>query len=777
MAVNYNPVPSVEPQVNAAPSQTERANPNSFGAQVSGQLEKTGDEAFALAQKQQGMINETLSTNAETQYMMKLGTMTGQYKSLSGLDAVSALPKYTEDVANLRQQYRSQLPPAAAHSFDMLALRHEGYAIQDANVYSANQIKKADYESSATGIAASVANAGSPDVANNDTRFGESLGDIRAHTARQFNDSAGIVQNEDGTANFADTPSGEAAKQDFQQRIDQSIGAAWQNRFKTLADQNTLGAWQKYQESKDSIPSQTKVALDAYFYPRVREAQAKQSFSDVMATAREGYSQEYADSGSSTSSNSYNLGNVKTASGAAKGTADFVNPATPVDGAILAVNTLRNIKYDGKTISQIGPIWTGESKDKSDAWVANVSKTSGIDPNAPINLDDPATLGKLLKGISVAEKPIKDRALFTDDIISQGVQASLAGKSAVTASSQPGSIPPPSDADYYRKNYASILDSAKQKAEALHPGDIAYSDTVRVKTEQYMNDRIRQQEMAYKVDNDTIYKAMNGDLSKGQKPTSIAALEAISPEVRAAWGSVMTNSPHVAMAIQNNFLTANSKETDKDTKEYGDKYLDLYHQIHPKAGESPSITDSTQLYDYVGNGLTTAGMNQLQKELQSNDPTKQFKTDTYKAIEGKISKKDPMTGLEDPNGSMQAVKAHYAMDKYYEDQKSKGVTDDELLDPDNKKWVGNVGLSYKRSDAQMAADIRSANTSNSAVKQLSADIESGKYPDKLKAIQQAYHSGKLTKQQAVQMASTYKVIQGNQTSAVPSGTSVPTPED
>lgn len=777
MAVNYNPIPSVEPQVNAAPSQTEHANPNNFGAQVSGQLEKTGDEAFALAQKQQGMINETLSTNAETQYMMKLGTMTGQYRSLSGLDAVSALPKYTEDVAGLRQQYRSQLPPAAAHSFDMLALRHEGYAIQDANMYSANQIKKADYESSAMGIAASVTNAGLPDVANNDTRFGENIGDIKAHTARQFNDNPGIIQDENGVTKFADTPEGEAAKTQFQQRLDQSIGAAWQNRFHTLADQDTLGAWGKYQQSKDSIPSQTKVALDAFFYPRVREAEAKQSFSDVMSTAREGYSQAYADSGSSAGSSSYNLGNVKTASGAAQGTADFVKPATPTDGVILTANTLRS-GYQGLTLQQIGSKWTGESPEKVAAWVKNTSATSGIDANAVPNLNDPQQLSALLKGIATAEKSPQDRANFTDDVISQGVQASIAGTKPKQADNQPGSVPPPSDADYYRKNYASILDIAKQKAEALHPGDIAYAETVRVKTEQYMNDRIRQQEMAYKVDNDTIYKAMNGDLSKGQKPTSIAALEAISPEVKAAWGSVMTNSPHVAMAIQNNLLTANSKETDKDTKEYGDKYLDLYHQIHPKAGESPSITDSTQLYEYVGHGITTAGMNQLQKELQSNDPTKQFKSDTYKAIEGKISKKDPMTRLEDPNGSLQAVKAHYAMDKYYESQKSKGVTDDELLDPDNKKWVGNVGLSYKRSDAQMAADIRAANTSNSTVKQLSADIESGKYPNKLQAIQQAYHSGKLTKEQAIQMANTYKVIQGDQQTSpqLPNNVSVPRPE-
>jgi len=134
---------------------------------------------------------------------------------------------------------------------------------------------------------------------------------------------------------------------------------------------------------------------------------------------------------SSAGSSLYNLGNVKTSSGAANNTADFVNPSTPTDGVILAANNLRS-NYQGLTLEQIGAKWTGEPN-KTAEWVKAASQHSGIAPDAIPNLNDPTQLKSILKGINVAENSLSKASLFTDDIISKGIESSLAGKAAETS--------------------------------------------------------------------------------------------------------------------------------------------------------------------------------------------------------------------------------------------------------------------------------------------------------------------------------------------------------
>ena len=134
---------------------------------------------------------------------------------------------------------------------------------------------------------------------------------------------------------------------------------------------------------------------------------------------------------SSAGSSLYNLGNVKTSSGAANNTADFVNPSTPTDGVILAANNLRS-NYQGLTLEQIGAKWTGEPN-KTAEWVKAASQHSGIAPDAIPNLNDPTQLKSILKGINVAENSPSKASSFTDDIISKGIESSLAGKAAETS--------------------------------------------------------------------------------------------------------------------------------------------------------------------------------------------------------------------------------------------------------------------------------------------------------------------------------------------------------
>lgn len=128
-----------------------------------------------------------------------------------------------------------------------------------------------------------------------------------------------------------------------------------------------------------------------------------------------------------------NIGNVK----ASENT--FAAPATPTDGVTLAANTLRK-GYQDMTLQQIGQKWVGRNQPQQeiDNWIANVSRTSGVPADAVPDLDNPVQLAALVKGIGVAEKSPADRQNFTDQVINDGVRASLGGAQSQTGNGSEG---------------------------------------------------------------------------------------------------------------------------------------------------------------------------------------------------------------------------------------------------------------------------------------------------------------------------------------------------
>jgi hypothetical protein len=120
----------------------------------------------------------------------------------------------------------------------------------------------------------------------------------------------------------------------------------------------------------------------------------------------------------------FNIGNVKTREGA------FAEPASAVDGVTLAANNLRG-GYRGLTLSQIADKWAPTSDGNNPAqWAATVAQVSGLPQGQVPNLDDAATLHKLISGIGAAEKGRGQLGAFSPQVIDQGIQAALSGKSA-----------------------------------------------------------------------------------------------------------------------------------------------------------------------------------------------------------------------------------------------------------------------------------------------------------------------------------------------------------
>lgn len=673
------------------------ASPSPVGQSLEkagGQLEQVGNEATALAVQHQGMINETLSTDAETQQLLpKLGELTGKYRSQEGLAAVSLLPQYTKDANDLFAQIRSSLPAGAAKSFDMMSQRHIASAISDANGYASQQIKAADKQSAVSLTQTAATRAGDLSVATNDQRFGETMGDIHHGIARQMQnegwmEGTGAQQSPDGTLTFDGSENGQKAKAVYQDLVDKTTGIAWENRLHSLSDQNTLSAYNVFKQNRDQIPGEAQVKLDAYFTPKVRSAEAKNVADNVLNTVNSQYT---TDLKSGALSNPNNLGNVKTQQGATNNTPDFVVPASATDGAALAASNIRKPIYQGLTLDQIGHKWTATG---ADDWVKNVSAASGIDPKTVPNLNDPGTLQKLLTGIATAEKSPQDRALFTPAVIQQGVQQALNGN----ASKAPLVT---SQADYYRANYQQIVDSSLSQAQASHPDDPEYQQTVRAHVEQRMNDAIRQQELSYKADNDMVLQAFTGALSKdGKRPTSIAEMTAINPTVKQSWDRMQINNPLAAENIENKIMTQNASS--KDTKEYGAAYWDLFKGVH-----NGTITDISQVYGHMGadGDLSMAGMKQLQDELKGDKDDGKLREQTFKTVRTLFMGSHDNMNIAYPEGEQDYAHAMTLMYKAEKDAQSRGVSKSDMYDPSNKEWIGNVAKPLAKNLEQRMASI------------------------------------------------------------------------
>ena len=301
--VPYSPVQTATAQIEPTPNRNVPSSPADFGGLIAQGEQKAGADVSegtnvisqALLQRQ-GLVNETLATNAETDYMTKLGALQGQYRQNEGLNAPAALPKYTADVQALRQSLSQSLPGLGAQrAFNMLAQRHEGYALLDANNYADTEIKKADTQSAHNAALTAAQRPGDYNVAADDTRFGSTLGDINSQVVRMMHnqgwDAPGTGMAQDpktGAVTFNETTDqGRQAKAVYDQTLNQFRGAAWEARIHSLADDPSRGnvntAMQVFQANRDKIPPEAQAKLSAYLEPKVRSAQALQGGVDTLS--------------------------------------------------------------------------------------------------------------------------------------------------------------------------------------------------------------------------------------------------------------------------------------------------------------------------------------------------------------------------------------------------------------------------------------------------------------------------------------------------------------
>lgn len=733
--VPYSPVPSVEPQTGAPDDYIRtQANPAEFGAQIGqatgqfgGALEKVGQGAVNTAVDQIGIINQLAASNAFNESAAARGQILGAYKAKKGLDAVGAQTAVIKQLQDLRTQTIGSLPTVGAQrAYAMLSAREDSYALQGVGEYAAQQLKQAQSNTAMAGVHVAVNAAGDLSTASDDARFGQQLGHITANNVSwmQANGYQNVTHlNADGTVTFDNTPEGQAAQTVFQARQEQTRGAAWTMRIHALADDpasgNVARAWQVFQQNRASIPPEAQASLAAYLQPKVRAYQATSLGSGVVATTDAAYRTTLA-------------AKIENEPISMRPNADQISQAIYGQESGYGVNTATSVtgargpfQIEPATFAQYAK--PGESIDSAadnitvgKRIVADYAAKYGNDParvavayfSGPNNVAPPGSPTPWIN--NTADPTGKTVASYVGDVVAR----------------LGGSGPYQTKADYYRQNYVSIVENARQQAQALHPDDPQFADVAVARVEQQIGNVIKQQDISYRADSDTVYKAFSGQLTNGQQPTSVAALTAINPEVKQAWDRLNAENPLEANVIENHILTAAAKGA-AGGGTLGGGFYKVFQEIHAPDGSANRITTVQQLYPLVGQpgGLTMAGLDKARAELigkQTPDGQAEatMRTTLFKAAHAELTAGNPFLHTKDPKGEEIYLRWMAQAYKQIDEDKAKGLTPQQIYDPASPNYVGKNIAVFKRSPTQLNADLLTGNLSGLPM----AQVDTGTAP-------------------------------------------------
>lgn len=252
-----------------------------------------------------------------------------------------------------------------------------------------------------------------------------------------------------------------------------------------------------------------------------------------------------------------------------------------------------------------------------------------------------------------------------------------------------------------------------------------------------------------------------GQLAADPKFTSI---DQIPPEMHAALSADHPQTlDYMEKRAQVN-LDKKSGNITKEVKEYGNRFYDLFNQVHASSDDPNKINSVADLQKHVGpNGdLTIAGYDRLSKEIAGKntpegDSEGIMKKNFLAMAKQEISGKDEMLGIRDPQGEENYQRFLTQALPAYEQGKAQGKNANELLNPDSKDYIGKSIPTFKRSIAQQMADMENATGTHVALQNKPGTISKaihkfaiaiGTIPEDIdtpNGLKQAVISGKMTR--------------------------------
>lgn len=668
---NYNPTATVSPST-SAPSDynTTKASPDAFGAQVGGAISQTGqvlgklgDEALQIGLQRQGMINETLSTDAETQASTAYGKIIGDFKAKEGLQAVNAVPQTVAAIQQVRQQIRSTLPNSAAQrSFDMLAARRESFALQDVNSYGAVQVKAADKASASASLNNAIESASDPTIASNDSQFHSALGDIQFQAARittnlGYGADAGTGMQQDpktGAVTFdTSTKEGQAAQAVHKEYVNKAVGQAWVNRINTLATDPQSGnintAIDTLTRNKADIPPETYAKLSHQLAPAWRNEQARGGADQFVANINGGYNQVISGQGQppqeQAAADTINkLFPGSTVTSQARTAEHNATYGSVSDSMHLSGNAIYFVPPKGTTLDQVRAGF----------------QSQGINPTELLDEGDHIHVGWAPKN--------------------QPAPAGIAGPAANYRSL----------GDYYGTHMPEILENAKQEADKIFPGDATFSDQYVARVQQKLTNVMTQERAANTADTHLVMSAIQGD-DKHPPITSEDQFVngSVDPAVKAAWISMNANNGQGAQAIRN-IITANSHGR---AVGYGTDFYKHTMDVLSGAVQSPD-----QLGSYIVPGagnqspLTNTGQGVLAKQIQDQQTPEghafaQAQSTYLQGLHSKYIGSGQAPGISDTSTNEKFNSVLMDVIPKIQAGKAAGLTAQQMFDPKSKDYI------------------------------------------------------------------------------------------
>lgn len=693
----YNPAPSVEPTVGVPNtySSLQRQSSGQKGAayqNLGATLGNLGDKLSALAIQQQGMINETLATNAESKAALEYGDVVTKYRSLEGLSAVSAFPETVGKLKSIKNNILESLPnDASKRAFSQLVLSREASAFQDVHSHSYTQVKAADTNSAKASLDLSVTSASSPSIANDDLRFGQEVGNIKAQIARVIANQGygpeagtGMQMTPEGSITFNDTPQGRQAKAVYESFYNKAMSEVWVNRYNTLAFDPKTGnintAVEKLEADKDKMPADAYTQLSVRLSAPYRAAQARtladQQWIDTDAQYKEQITappsadkltdviiqQESGNGATST-----NLGQIQPDTWA-KYAQPGENANDPNDNRAVTKRILDdyNKRYNGD-VARIA-----------------VAYFSGPGNVAPEGSPNPWKF-------NANDKNGKSVASYVSDIT---------GKLNTSVRNyQP-------QADWLKENFYSLSDGFRSQVSELHPDDPSFVDEATSRYEQRLSGVIRDQELKKSAATNTLMKAIFGGPNGEPTVTSVSQLENGPTPLRDAWIDYQATNPIGAEYIRTKIVSANLRG---QALGYGEKFWDYYQDI-----ASGKITQVDQLFPYIGDtkdalltntGLTTLGKMITERYTPQGAAFQQQEMAFFNQTRKLITGTGQAPGVVDVNGDTKFNQYMLSVIPQIQALKNSGKTAADLFNKDSPDYVGKDIDKYTRTTSQQFDDV------------------------------------------------------------------------
>lgn len=433
--------PSVLPSGSPQPYQSVQASPDDFGAQAGQVLSRAGavteqgaDMLARHAEQAQALENEAAVDKASAAYQTQVTNAQIGYLQTRGSDAYGkAYDDFTNGLKDARASLQNTLPsPLARKLFDSDTRRTMDWAMSNAAQHASKQ-RYGDAVASKT-VAMDAAASDAISFPGDDVRASSAVSTMQAKVrelavlhgwhddtpegAAQVNSFlqsqvSSMMKGRALAANNAGDP--ELAKRILDQ------GQGFINGFGLDADGNP--------NRLAPITGEDKSAVLAHIQRPLDQAIADKAAMRILQTQPQAATPT-ADPGTDN-----NPGNLRA------GPDTFQTFTSPADGVVATVNTLRGypVKYGADTLEKVAAKWApkGDGENNPDQWAANVGQFAGIDPHAPLDLNDPEVLNKVVPAIARQEKGADKAGLFGPAVVQEGIDRALGGEHVPGGASVP----------------------------------------------------------------------------------------------------------------------------------------------------------------------------------------------------------------------------------------------------------------------------------------------------------------------------------------------------